>query len=276
PKVKLLAQVFASLIVISLFGIKLDSFYGLFGIYDLPPFISYSLTLFTIIVITNSFNLIDGLDGLASTIGLAILFPLVIWFYLVGNMAMTILLFSLIGAILAFLRFNWAPSKIFMGDTGSLMIGFFLAVVVIYFINVNYNLPLSNPFRLNSSVGSAIALLIIPLYDTLRVFALRVLKKQSPFSPDKTHIHHILMRLGLNHSGTVRVMGFVNLLFVGLVVVGRNLGEIQIIGLIILLLIILSFVLNYSLTYKFPRRPKTRDLIKGKRLGERTNKEIMS
>jgi UDP-GlcNAc:undecaprenyl-phosphate GlcNAc-1-phosphate transferase len=109
----------------ALTGNKLVGLYGLFGIDTFPEWLSYIVTAFTIIVITNSFNLIDGLDGLTGTIAVISLSFLGVWFVLINQMSLAIFNFSMLGAVIAFLIYNWEPSKIFMGDTGALFPGFF-------------------------------------------------------------------------------------------------------------------------------------------------------
>jgi len=255
PRYKLLGQLLAAGMVVGLNDIALKSFYGLLGITDVPYVIAVGLSVFTIVVITNSYNLIDGLDGLAGSIGTLALVSFGTYFYLADNLPMAGICFMLAGAILAFLRFNWAPSKIFMGDTGSLFIGFTLAVVAIYFIDFNYNLPRSSPFRFTASVGTAVAFLAMPLFDTLRVFISRALKGRSPFSPDKTHIHHLIMRLGYNHGQTTTIIISIGLLFVGLALACRNLHDHYVILIIIVTCVLLNFLLNLFIKRKYGRKP---------------------
>jgi len=254
PIFKLIGQVIAASMVIYLSGIKLGSFYGLFGIYELHPFVSYILTLFTIIVITNSFNLIDGLDGLAGSISSISLLAFGVYFYLVDENLINIMIFSMIGSLLAFLNFNWEPSKIFMGDTGALLVGFVLSITTIYFIEYNYNLDATSPFKFSASVATAISFLIMPLFDTLRVFISRALRNKSPFAPDKTHIHHFLMRLGLRHSGSVIVMVLVNILFICIAIVAMDYGDNMVLPAVVLVALALSLLLDFLISRKYPRR----------------------
>jgi len=155
PQYKLINQLIPSIMVIYFSGIILDSFYGLFYIEDIPIVVSWSLTMIVIIVITNSFNLIDGIDGLAGFIGLVMLTSFGIWFHMIEMNIMSYLIFSFAGAIFSFLFFNWQPSKIFMGDTGALLIGFLLACVAISFINANYNLNVDHPYKFKATISTA-------------------------------------------------------------------------------------------------------------------------
>lgn len=221
---KLFGQVAAALIIITVCDIRIMSLYGLFGITVIPDAVSYVISLFTIIVITNSFNLIDGIDGLAGTVGLVSSMFFGVWFYLAGLESYSFICFALLGTILAFLQFNWAPSKVFMGDTGSLLIGFFLSIVTIKFIETNYALT-TEPYRFVAFIGPAVAVLIVPLYDTLRVFIKRVMKGKSPMHPDKTHLHHILLRLGCTHAQATAILATVNIIFVLLALVLKDFSD---------------------------------------------------
>jgi UDP-N-acetylmuramyl pentapeptide phosphotransferase/UDP-N-acetylglucosamine-1-phosphate transferase len=174
---KLLAQIAAAMIVVVISDIRLDSLYGLCMIEDVPIWISYIISVFTIIVITNAYNLIDGIDGLAGSIGLVISLFFGIWFYLVGEIGLASIALALAGCILAFLNFNWAPAKIFMGDTGSLFIGFFLSVGAIKFIDVN-DLLIGHDYVFGASIGTAMAVLI-PRIDTLEVFIISLVREKS-------------------------------------------------------------------------------------------------
>lgn len=219
---KLFGQIAAMLIIVAVCDIRLMSLYGLFGVYQIPIAVSYVLSAFTIIVITNAYNLIDGIDGLAGSVGIICSLFFGVWFYLVGASAYAFISFAILGGLLAFLQFNWAPSKVFMGDTGSLMIGFFLSIVTIKFIDLNYNLQAAHPFRFDAFIGPAIAVLIVPLYDTLRVFIKRMLRGKSPMHPDRTHLHHILLRLGCNHAQATGILATVNVIFVLLALVLKS------------------------------------------------------
>ncbi|MFT4848983.1 MAG: UDP-GlcNAc:undecaprenyl-phosphate GlcNAc-1-phosphate transferase [Parvicella sp.] len=148
------------------------SFYGLFGMYEIPKVVNYLLSAFIIIVITNTYNLIDGIDGPDASVGNIYSLFFGIWFYLVGLESYSLIAFAILGWLLAFFQFNWAPSKVFMGDTGSLIVGFFLSIVIIKFIDGNFNLPIDHLYRFGAFIGSAVEVLIVPLYDTSRVFML--------------------------------------------------------------------------------------------------------
>ncbi len=222
---KLFGQIAAMLIIVAVCDIRLMSLYGLFGVYEIPVALSYTLSAFTIIVITNAYNLIDGVDGLAGSVGVICSLFFGVWFYLIEANGYAFLSFAILGGLLAFLQFNWAPSRVFMGDTGSLMIGFFLSIVTIKFIDLNYNLQEAHSFRFDAFIGPAVAVLIVPLYDTLRVFIKRMLRGKSPMHPDRTHLHHILLRLGCNHAQATGILVTVNVIFVLLALVLKSFSD---------------------------------------------------
>lgn len=254
PIHKLLGQIIAAGMVIVLEDIRLRSLYGFFGVYEIPYVLSVALTLFTIIVITNSFNLIDGLDGLAGTLSLIAFLFFGVWFYLHDQQVMAIIMASFVGALIGFLMFNWEPSKIFMGDTGALVIGFAMAIAAIYFIDYNYTLAGDDPYKFTGGIGTAIAVIIMPLFDTLRVFISRTMRGQSPFSPDKTHIHHLIMRMGVGHAGTVLIMDAINLLFIALVLLLSTYSDHVVLPAVVIFAVMLSLLLDFILSRRFPKK----------------------
>jgi UDP-GlcNAc:undecaprenyl-phosphate/decaprenyl-phosphate GlcNAc-1-phosphate transferase len=253
PFMKLLGQLIAAGVLIALFDLRLKSLYGLMGVYDIPLIVSYGITLFTIIVITNSFNLIDGLDGLAGTIASISLLAFGISFFLVGDIVFAVLSFSMLGAVIAFLFFNWDPSEIFMGDTGALVIGLMLAILAIHFIDLQYSLPVDNPYKFKAAISGAVCFVIIPLADTLRIFILRTIRRQSPFTPDKSHIHHNVMRLGFSHGRSTIILGLAQASFVLIVIVTKNLNDNYLLLGILALCTLLSFLLDRAIQNKVPK-----------------------
>lgn len=241
---KLMGQIMAASLVIFLFDLRIKSFYGLFGIDELSEFASVALTFFTIIVITNSFNLIDGLDGLAGTIAIIALLAFGIWFFLAEDYIFSILSFAMLGSIFAFLIFNWEPSEVFMGDTGALVIGMTLAILAIHFIDANNKLYTTSEYKFTASIGTAACFIIIPLVDTLRIVILRLSKRQSPFKPDKSHIHHAIMRLGMTHGQTTLILGTIQILFICLSVIFNGFSDFEVIVGVVVLSVILSITLD--------------------------------
>ncbi|GCC52473.1 undecaprenyl/decaprenyl-phosphate alpha-N-acetylglucosaminyl 1-phosphate transferase [Chryseotalea sanaruensis] len=254
--IKLLGQIIAACFLIFFFDIRLTGFYGLLTIHEIPLGLSYALTLATIIVITNAFNLIDGLDGLAGTISSIALLFFGVWFFLAGDLVFSILAFSMFGAILAFLIFNWDPSEIFMGDTGALVIGLTLSIMTVHFINVNSTLDSGAPYKFMASVATAACAIIIPLIDTARIIILRLSKGQSPLKPDKSHIHHAIMRLGMSHGQSTMILATVHLVYIGLAIAAHKLGE----NWVLLGLLIFSLILSVFLDRLILRRKAVKDI----------------
>lgn len=213
PLKKLYTQLLAAGLVTSLTQIKITDFHGVFGMHEIPMIASIMLSMFMIIVITNSINLIDGVDGLAGSLSLTISLTFAYLFFKQGEQDWALVSLSLAGAILGFLFFNFSPAKIFMGDAGSLTVGFLLSIFAIHYIESNSPLN-SLTYRVQSAPGIALAILIVPLYDTLRVFILRALNKTSPFKADKNHLHHWLIKNGQSHAQVSLILTFVNIAFI--------------------------------------------------------------
>lgn len=222
PFKKFLGQLLAALIVVYKGGILIDSMYGFMGIGKMPLYLSVGFTFLTIVVITNSFNLIDGVDGLAGSLGLFTTFAFGFYFLLANQLFYAALAFSMMGALVAFLIYNISPAKIFMGDTGSLLLGFVNSVLVIKFIQVA-SVPTASIY-LPAAPAIGFAILFVPLFDTLRIFAFRILSRRSPFSPDRNHVHHMLLDLGFSHSMVTFLAVIFNILVAGAIIIGRNLN----------------------------------------------------
>ena len=245
PAKKLVAHLSVAFIMVLMADIKLTSLHGLFNVREIPEWAAIILSVFTIIVIVNSINLIDGIDGLAGGVGFITSISFGIWFYMVGNIVYGVLAFSLAGALLAFLRYNYAPAKIFMGDSGSLTIGFIIAILAIELIEYDKE---ALPVKLTevSKPLLAMAILVIPLLDTLRIFIYRAAKGHSPFRADNNHIHHRLLALGLDHRQTVLILCSFNILIIFFTILMKNLNPnitLSILtGINLLALLILHFI----------------------------------
>lgn len=194
---KFLGQLLAAGILVFKGNFLITGMHGFLGIHEFPTAVAIVFTFFTIIVITNSFNLIDGVDGLAGTLALFSTFIFGSYFLLSNELFYAVLAFSMCSSILAFLIFNISPAKIFMGDTGSLLVGIVNAILVIKFIEIATRTNALIPLPSAPALGFAV--LFVPLFDTLRIFSFRVLHRRSPFSPDKNHVHHLLLEKGCSH-----------------------------------------------------------------------------
>jgi len=241
---KFVGQLIAACIIIKLGGLHITNMHGFFGIHSIPRFASGILTLFTVLVVINSFNLIDGIDGLAGSLGLLATLVFGTYFFLAGSIMYAIIAFSMVGSLVGFLAYNFSPAKIFMGDTGSLLIGLVNAILVIKFINIAGS-PSSAIF-LPSAPAIGFAILIVPLFDTLRVFSLRLLDKRSPFSPDTIHIHHFLLDLGLNHRAITISCVAANLVFIIMAFLLRDMGTTIVVGILLATALASTIIIYYS------------------------------
>ena len=232
PGRKMLGQLLASTILVYKANIRLTSFYGIFGVYELPEYVSIAISIFTILVIINSFNLIDGINGLSGGIASLISFSLGSWFFAIDSMGLAIIAFSLLGATLAFLRYNVTPAKIFMGDTGSLLLGLVCAILVIQFIEM-HRIMEGSIYYYKAAPAAAIGILILPLFDTFRVFVTRILRGRSPFQPDRNHIHHLLIDTGLTHMQASAILVMVNAAFIAMVTKMQFLGNMNLLILVL-------------------------------------------
>jgi UDP-GlcNAc:undecaprenyl-phosphate/decaprenyl-phosphate GlcNAc-1-phosphate transferase len=208
PLKKLLGQIIAAALVVLMGGVKLTSMHGLFGIEEIENSWSIILTIFTLLVIMNGSNLIDGINWLSGGVGIVVSLAFGAFFLVNGRHELAIISSSLIGGLLGFMWFNKTPAKIFMGDTGSLIIGLINGVLCIYFININGT---NAPLTFEASPILAFGILIVPLFDTLRVFLWRMLRGKSPFSPDRNHIHHRLLELGHSHMKSSGIIVLANI-----------------------------------------------------------------
>lgn len=213
PAKKFGAQLLAAIILIFKANVVITDFSGIFGIHVLPFAWSILFSLFVIIAIINAFNLIDGVNGLAGSIALIATFVFGYWFYKVDRVELAIVAISTAGAVIAFLKYNYTPAKIFMGDTGSLLLGLVSAILAIKFIEINKSL-INSPYHISSGIIFAIAVLILPLFDTIRVMTLRIFRGISPFHPDRNHLHHLLLDLGFSHIQVTVILISINIIFI--------------------------------------------------------------
>ncbi len=243
PLKKLIGQFAAASILVFYANCRIQSFYGILGIHELSYVASAAFSILTILIIVNAYNLIDGIDGLAGGIGVISASVFGVYFILNHQYGEALMAFVLVGSLVAFLKFNFSPAKIFMGDTGSLVVGFILAYLAITFIQGSSNSIVAINTDSNRP-AIAVSILFIPLYDTLRVIIIRLIKKNSPFSPDNNHIHHSLIDMGLSHMQVCIVLYIVNISFIFFTFSLQNLG-----GAELLLFVFIGAVLLSFLTY---------------------------
>lgn len=250
-KKKLAAQLTAAGLMIFGGGMVIDNFHGVLGLAEIPYWMAVPITFFTVIVVINAVNLIDGIDGLAG--GIVTITSLLFGaaFLFAGRLPMAMFSFCLAGALLGFLYYNFSPASIFMGDTGSMLLGFLLSVQAIKFIELS-NVPAFASVFGNSSAILPVAVLAFPLFDTIRVVIKRVRRSKSIFEPGQDHVHHELLRMGLSHRDA------------SLLLYGKSLLLVTVVGALALMKvdpnILLGAVLFSSLVI-FPTNGTKRKLI---------------
>lgn len=245
---KLIAQVLVSVVLVLGSDVRIRSFFGIFGVYELNYYVSVIFTVVTFIILINAFNLIDGIDGLAGGYSLLCSALFGISYYRLGefNYPLVILSVCIIGSVLAFLYYNlshFRSTKIFMGDTGSMLLGFLLAFMAVCFIDVfiDKKIPNTPRYHLKSAPAIAVAILILPIVDTLNVIIIRFINKKSPFEADKNHIHHKLLSMNLTHR---RSSFYIMCYYLMIVAVAYYLRHIDV-NLLLLVVLSLGFLGAY-------------------------------
>ena len=239
---KFFLQIFSGIILLQA-GYEINSFHGVFGVYELPEWVATTVTLFVYIIIVNAINLIDGLDGLASLL-LIKFFVVVGGVVMVGTSDMALFFPIAIGALLGFLLHNFSSvSKVFLGDTGSLFMGSVMAFFVFYIMDSSSQIVIDAYI---SRPLFCVLLLIYPLTDTLRVILLRSYKRMSPFVADRIHLHHRLADKGYEHWEASLLIFCLSISLLSI-----NLFLFQYIGLVLcvlvsLTLMLLSFILFFK------------------------------
>lgn len=213
PRKKLFYQLLTTMYLIFMGGVRITNLHGLMGIYELDIISSSLISLFAIVGLINAYNLIDGIDGLAAGIGILISIVFGSLFLVAGHVDYAVIAFSMTGSLIGFFFYNvfGRSNKIFMGDTGSLTLG-----IVFSFLMIKYlGLP-DGPRHIIGSPAIALAIMIVPLVDTIRVMAIRISQKRSPFSADMNHIHHQLLRItDGNHLHASLIIIVTNFAFIG-------------------------------------------------------------
>ena len=233
----------ASLLPLS--GLWINDLGGLLGLHEIPAYIGMPLTVFFVVYVTNAINLIDGIDGLASGLSCIALGLLIIVCAVVGQWTHAFLAAAALGVVVTFYYYNVfsvSGRKLFMGDAGSLTLGYLLSFLILHFW---HRTSYWNPFEMNLNMVT-LSTLLIPLLDVVRVFYSRVREGRNPFTPDKNHIHHKLLRTGMR----VRVV-MLSLLLLSLFLVVLNLILSNYINATFMFLIDLGFwiAMHFIITY---------------------------
>jgi UDP-N-acetylmuramyl pentapeptide phosphotransferase/UDP-N-acetylglucosamine-1-phosphate transferase len=204
---------------------SINCFWGLWGISSIPQWAAYALTIFASVGIINAINLIDGVNGLSSGFCFMSSVLFAIFFHITGNQVMTTLALSAAGAIIPFFLHNvfGQSTKMFIGDGGTLVIGTMMAMFVMNILGTNSGCSILAAKGVGL-IPFTLAVLSIPVFDTLRVMSTRILNKKSPFHPDKTHLHHMFIDLGFSHIGTTISILSLNFLIVAAWFISYKLG----------------------------------------------------
>lgn len=253
PTTKIIAQICAISFILIDPQFHIKELNGFFGLYEISPYISIPLAGFVMLTIINAFNLIDGIDGLASIVGIIIFSIFGILFFMLERYFMLGICLIMVGSLTAFLRFNLSASKkIFMGDTGSLLVGFIIAVATVRLFAIHPHELKNLPFQMENLPLVVMAILIVPFFDTARVFTIRIMNKKGPFYPDRNHIHHILIdSMKLSHRRASFIIGFVNMFFIiFFIILSARLDDFWM--LCLMLIMILGFIyLFYRINFSY-------------------------
>ena len=251
PNIRFIIEIAVVAFIMYVSNSAINNFGGLWGIDTISMWIAAPLTIFAAVGIINAINLIDGVNGLSSGFCFMASMLFAIMFYALGNVTMTILAISAAGAIVPFFFHNvfGNSTRMFIGDGGTLVIGTMMSMFVISILNTD---SLSTEFVANSFglIPFTLSVMAIPVFDTLRVMSMRIIRGKSPFSPDKTHLHHLFIELGFSHIGTTVSILTLNFLIVATWFLSYKLGasvDVQL-YIVITLSILATFVF-----YKYAR-----------------------
>lgn len=214
PRVRFMIEIILVLYLIFTTGNQIDDFQGLWGVERIPSYLSIPLTLIACVGIINAINLIDGVDGYSSGYSIVSCILFAVMFYQLGNIRMVTLATIVVASLIPFFLHNvfGRLSKMFIGDAGTLSLGIIFSVFVTKILS--FELDTANVPQNMGLLPFALAVLSIPVFDTLRVMSMRILRGNSPFSPDKTHLHHLFIELGFSHIGTTMSIVGINLFVV--------------------------------------------------------------
>lgn len=265
---KLFGEFASAFFLIVVADIRLSHLHGFLGIYEISVVTSYLLSFFVFIVIINALNLIDGVDGLASGLGILYSLFFAIYFRLTERLDLSISAFAMAGSLIVFFIYNvfGGKRKIFMGDSGSLLLGYMLTLYVFEFCEMNAE-PGLLKYHMTAAPAVAISVLSVPLFDTMRVMLTRIKKGVSPFRPDKNHIHHLLLKTGLKHRQVTLVLLSITIAFILLGIIGRNWS----IEVLTLLVFSIATVLTYIL-WRFVDKKRNSFLISLMKLNRKKSK----
>lgn len=253
---KLIAQIVVAALLVIGSDVRIRSLFGVFGVYELNYFLSVIFSIVTFIILVNAYNLIDGIDGLAGVYGVICFSLFGISYYRLGeyNYPLVILSTTIIGTVIGFLYYNLSDrsKKIFMGDTGSMLLGFLLTFTSICFMDIFIVKKVQGAvfYHLNTAPVMAIAIMILPIIDTLNVITIRLAEKRSPFDADKNHIHHKLLKLGITHKrATLYIISY----YLFIVIISYFLRHVEV-NLLLIIILLLGFLGAYLPDFFYKRK----------------------
>lgn len=268
PWVRFLIEFICAFFIIFITDIRLVTLWGIFGIQELPIWLSYILTSFFIVGCLNAYNLIDGLDGLLGTLALLVAVCFGLIFEAANEWLWTLLCVAISGSLIGFLFFNWHPARVFMGNGGSLFLGTIIACLslrVMQLPPITYqNLNIIAPHTI------AFSIIAIPLVDMVCVFVLRIAHGLSPFKADNRHIHHRILSVGINHSQVTLILLAVNIVIICFAYFVQPLGALRSIVLTIIFAFALELLTIY-LVWQIRMNQKGRRLKRIKRIQKRNS-----
>jgi UDP-N-acetylmuramyl pentapeptide phosphotransferase/UDP-N-acetylglucosamine-1-phosphate transferase len=241
-KTKTIAQIVAISFLVVKPCFQTLSLHDLFGFQEIPWALGILLIYFIFFYVINAYNLIDGIDGLAASIGVFASLAYAMFFYFSGHYYYFLLSIIIGSFLMAFLPYNFSKTqKIFMGDTGALIVGFLLAVLSIRFVNLDNQELIELQIRPNNSYVIALSVLFFPIVDVLRVIFSRLSRGKSPFEPDRCHVHHILIDKGLSHLKATSTIFISTVVLFGIVYSLSEVLNFYVLLLVYMVLVVLTF-----------------------------------
>lgn len=261
-KSKFLAQIIAAGCLV-LAGVTIFDFQGLAGVHRLPYILDVVLTVGVVVLTINAFNLIDGVDGLCSGLGAIILTSLGVCYIWLDLYVYAMFAFGMLGVLIAFFQYNVLGTrlKIFMGDTGSLTLGYMIIYLGLKFMNLETSTSVYMDSQ--STLALLLGMLFVPIFDTCRVFFSRISRGKSPFYPDKNHIHHKLLQLGWTHLHSTVILLGLQVFFIVLNIVLSEIFELNV-NLVVLIDIAIGIGINVGLNrriIKLEKEPESEEQV---------------
>ena len=250
-RTKLAVEIGAIGLILFFGEFQLLNFHGFLGLFEIPFTPTVLITTIGMLGIINAYNLIDGVDGLASIIALIIFSNFGLIFYTVENYYFFLICVSFTGMLGAFLFYNLSKTKkIFMGDTGSLIIGFMIGLCAIEFLSMDHSMLDKFSFLPENAIFMLFSIISIPIFDTFRVITIRIKNKKSPFEPDRNHLHHLLLDCGFKHHQVALLLGILNyLIIISIAILAKELHYLLMAALVIVLFGVFILFLNFLKSY---------------------------